>query len=155
MNTYEKLQEEACKDGIDVIDYPFESNGIKGLYCDGTVAIRDNINTTTEKACVLAEELGHHYTSVGNILDMTSVVNRKQERQARLHGYNRLIGLTGIINAFNAGCQNKYEIAKYLDITDEYLEECISCYRDKYGVYTTIDNYIIYFIPNLVVVEMI
>lgn len=33
MNTYEKLQEEACKDGIDVIDYPFESNGIKGLYC--------------------------------------------------------------------------------------------------------------------------
>lgn len=49
MNTYEKLQEEACKNGIDVIDYPFESNGIKGLYCDGTVAIRDNIDTTTEK----------------------------------------------------------------------------------------------------------
>lgn len=24
MNTYEKLQEEACKDGIDVIDYPFK-----------------------------------------------------------------------------------------------------------------------------------
>lgn len=46
MNTYEKLQEEACKDGIDVIDYPFESNGIKGLYCDGTVAIRDNIDTS-------------------------------------------------------------------------------------------------------------
>lgn len=86
---------------------------------------------------------------------MTSAVNRKQERQARLHGYNRLIGLTGIINAFLAGCQNKYEIAEYLDITNEYLEECISCYRDKYGVYTTIDNYIIYFIPNLVVVEMI
>ena len=37
---------------------------------------------------------------------------------------------------------------------EEYLEECISCYRDKYGVYTTVDNYIIYFIPNLVVVEM-
>ena len=68
MNTYEKLQEEACKDGIDVIDYPFESNGIKGLYCNGTVAIRDNIDTTTEKACVLAEELGHHYTSIGNAI---------------------------------------------------------------------------------------
>lgn len=155
MNTYEKLQEEACKDGIDVIDYPFESNGIKGLYCDGTVAIRDNIDTTTEKACVLAEELGHHYTSVGNILDMDISANRKQEHQARLHGYNRLIGLTGIINAFNAGCQNKYEIAEYLDITDEYLEECISCYRDKYGVYKIVDNYIIYFIPNLAVFKRI
>ena len=40
MNAYEKLQEEACKDGIDVIDYPFESENIKGLYCDGTVATR-------------------------------------------------------------------------------------------------------------------
>ena len=154
MNTYECLQDEACEDGIDVIDYTFHSNRIKGLYCDGTVAIRKDMNTA-QKTCALAEELGHHKTSVGNILDMTSAVNRKQERQARLHGYNRLIGLTGIINAFNAGCQNKYEIAEYLDITDEYLEECISCYRDKYGVYTTIDNYIIYFIPNLVVVEMI
>lgn len=153
MNTYEYLQDEACEDGIDVIDYTFYSNRIKGLYCDGVVAIREDM-TIPEKTCALAEELGHHKTSVGNILDMTSAINRKQERQARLHGYNRLIGLTGIINAFNAGCQNKYEIAEYLDITDEYLEECISCYRDKYGVYTTVDNYIIYFIPNLVVVEM-
>lgn len=154
MNTYEYLQDEACEDGIDVIDYTFYSNRIKGLYCDGVVAIREDM-TIPEKTCALAEELGHHKTSVGNILDMTSAINRKQERQARLHGYNRLIGLTGIINAFNAGCQNKYEIADFLDVTEEYLEECISCYRDKYGVYTTVDNYIIYFIPNLVVVEMI
>lgn len=76
MNTYEKLQEEACKDGIDVIDYPFKSKKIKGLYCDGTIAIKDNIDTTTEKACVLAEELGHHYTSVGNIIDMEYTGNR-------------------------------------------------------------------------------
>ena len=102
MNTYECLQDEACEDGIDVIDYTFHSNRIKGLYCDGTVAIRKDMNTA-QKTCALAEELGHHKTSVGNILDMTSAVNRKQERQARLHGYNRLIGLTGIINAFNAG----------------------------------------------------
>ena len=40
MNTYEKLQEEVCKDGINVIDYPFENEKTKGLYCDGTVAIK-------------------------------------------------------------------------------------------------------------------
>ena len=154
MNTYECLQDEACEDGIDVIDYTFHSNRIKGLYCDGVVAIREDM-TIPEKTCALAEELGHHKTSVGNILDMTSAVNRKQERQARLHGYNRLIGLTGIINAFNAGCQNKYEIAEYLEISDEYLQECIDCYRDKYGIYTIVDNYIIYFIPYLAVAEII
>lgn len=72
MNTYEKLQEEACKDGIDVIDYPFKSKKIKGLYCDGTIAIKDNIDTTTEKACVLAEELGHHCLTQLKILAFRS-----------------------------------------------------------------------------------
>lgn len=151
MNKYEELLNEAVDAGVSVDeDFPFIGN-TSGLYIDGNIALSAKLDTSIEKACVLAEELGHHYTSVGNILDMTSAVNRKQERQARLHGYNRLIGLTGIINAFNAGCQNKYEIAEYLDVTEEYLEECIECYRDKYGIYKEIDNYVIYFIPHLIV----
>lgn len=112
MNTYECLQDEACEDGIDVIDYTFHSNRIKGLYCDGVVAIREDM-TIPEKTCALAEEIGHHGTSYGNIIDMDSVQNRKQERQARLHGYNRLIGLTGLIRAYEHGCTNRYETAEY------------------------------------------
>lgn len=154
MNTYEHLQDEACEDGIDVIDYTFHSDRIKGLYCDGTVAIRKDMNTA-QKTCTLAEELGHHHTSVGDIIDMNSVQNRKQERQARLHGYNRLIGLVGLINAYEHGCTNRYETAEYLEVTEEFLEECISCYREKYGVYKIVDNYIIYFIPNLAVFKRI
>lgn len=154
MNTYECLQDEACEDGIDVIDYTFHSNRIKGLYCDGVVAIREDM-TIPEKACVLAEELGHHHTSIGNILDMDISANRKQERQARLHGYNHLIGLTGLIRAYEHGCTNRYETAEYLEVTEEFLEECISCYREKYGVYKIVDNYIIYFIPNLAVFKRI
>ena len=150
MNTYECLQEEACEDGIEVVDYTFESDRIKGLYCDNTVAIRKNMNTT-EKACVLAEELGHHHTTVGNILDMESASNRKQERQARLWAYNKQIGLRGLIDAYEHGCQNKYEVAEYLEVTDEFLADCIECYRQKYGIGTTVDNYYIMFIPNLTI----
>lgn len=151
MNTYERLQDEACKDGINVIDYEFNSDKIKGLYCDGTVAIRQNIETSTEKACVLAEELGHHHTTVGNIIDMENVQNRKQERQARLWAYNKQIGLSGLVQAFEHGCTSRFEVAEYLEVTEEFLEECIACYREKYGVATTIDNYYIMFIPNLTV----
>ena len=154
MNTYECLQDEACEDGIDVIDYTFHGKRIKGLYCDGVVAIREDM-TIPEKTCALAEELGHHHTSVGNILDMDISANRKQERQARLHGYNHLIGLTGLIRAYEHGCTNRYETAEYLEVTEEFLEECISCYREKYGVYKIVDNYIIYFIPNLAVFKRI
>ena len=155
MNKYEELLNEAVDAGVSVDeDFPFIGN-TSGLYIDGNIALSAKLDTSIEKACVLAEELGHYHTSVGNILDMTASANRKQERQARLWSYNKLIGLTGLIRAYKHGCKSRYEIAEYLDITEEYLEECISCYRDKYGVYTTIDNYIIYFIPNLVVVEMI
>ena len=155
MNKYEELLYEADNAGIS-IDEDFHFNGnISGLYIDGNIALSDNLKTTIEKACVLAEELGHHYTSVGNILDMTDVQNRKQERQARLNGYNRMIGLMGIIRAYEAGCTNRFEIAEYLEVTEEYLQECIDCYRDKYGTMKQLDNYIIYFIPHLGVMKIV
>ena len=155
MNKLEKLEQEAFEDKVKVHDYYLGEDSLKGIYIDGNVAINTSVSNSTEKTCILAEELGHHHTSVGNILDMDDMRNCKQERQARLWGYNRLIGLTGIITAFRAGCQNRHEIAELLDVTEEYLQECIDCYRDKYGVYTEIDNYIIYFIPNLAVMEKV
>lgn len=155
MNSFERLEDEACKDGIDVVSHDFKSQRIKGLYCDMTIGINKKIDTCAEKSCVLAEELGHHHTSVGNVLDMNDVRNRKQERQARLWGYNKLIGLTGIISAFRAGCQSRHEIAERLEVTEEYLQECIDCYRDKYGEYVEVDNYMICFIPNLAVMEKV
>lgn len=147
MDTYEKLQDAACKDGIDVIDYPFKSKQIKGLYCNGTIAISKSLTTQAEKSCILAEELGHHYTSYGDILEQTEIMNRKQEYRARLYGYNLKIGLTGLTRACESGCKNLYEMADYLDATEEYLKEAIQCYRSKYGVCTAIDNYVIYFEP--------
>ena len=150
---YEALLDEAHQEGLIVKEKPLKYNNgrIKGK----RIAIRKDIETSAEKTCVLAEELGHHHTSVGNILDMDDMRNCKQERQARLWGYNKLIGLTGIITAFRAGCQNRQEIAELLGVTEEYLQECIDCYRDKYGVYTEVDNYVIYFIPNLAVMEKV
>lgn len=153
INTYEALLDEASDIGLTVKEKPLKYNNgrIKG----SRIAIRQDITTTTEKSCVLAEELGHHYTSVGNILDMTSAVNRKQERQARLHGYNRLIGLIGLVRAFEHGCQNRFEIAEYLEVTEEFLEECIECYRNKYGICKRVDNYVVYFIPQLSVMKLV
>lgn len=155
MNSLERLEDEACKDGIEIVSCRFNSPRIKGLYCDKTIGITTDIDTSTEKACVLAEELGHHHTSVGEIIDMNDVRNCKQERQARLWGYNKLIGLTGLIKAYDAGCRSGYEIAEYLEVTEKCLAECIEAYRDKYGIGTTLDNYYIMFIPHLAVGKVV
>lgn len=149
---YETLIMAADTEGIAVKERPFHTydGRIKG----NDIYIRQDL-TSTEKTCTLAEELGHHHTSVGNILDMENAQNRKQERQARLWGYNKLIGLSGLIRAYEAGCQTGYEIAEYLEVTEECLAECIEAYRDKYGIGTTVDNYYLMFIPHLAVGKVV
>lgn len=129
--------------------------GYGGRIYKNRIAIHQGIDTSIEKACVLAEELGHYYTTVGDILDQSKPENRKQERQARLWAYNKQIGLTGLIRAYEAGCTNRYETAEYLEVTEEFLEECIQCYLDKYGEYKIVDNYTIYFIPHLAVFKRV
>ena len=155
MNSLERLEDEACRDGIEIVNCRFNSPRIKGLYCDKTIGLNLDIDTSAEKTCVLAEELGHHHTSVGDILDMSDAGNRKQERQARLWGYNKLIGLTGIVKSYEAGCQDRFEVAEFLGVTDEYLQDCVACYRDKYGTGTVLNGYYIMFIPHLAIGKMV
>jgi hypothetical protein len=151
LNKLEVLEQEAFDDNIKVHDYYLGEENLKGFYINGNVAINTSVETSIEKACVLAEELGHHYTTVGNIIDLEDPQNRKQERQARLWAYNKQIGLTGLVRAYEHGCRNRYDLAIYLGVTEEFLQEAIDCYRDKYGVCTTVDDYCIMFIPSLMV----
>lgn len=153
MNSYEILLSEASENGLVVKEKPLKYNNgrIKG----SRVAIRQDLSTSVEKACVLAEELGHHYTTYGNILDQSDASNRKQELRARAWAYNKQIGLLGLIRAYEHGCRNRFEIAEYLEVTEEVLEECLVYYRNKYGVCTNVDNYVVYFIPNLVIMKRI
>lgn len=150
--TYEVLLNTADQAGLTVKEKPLSESD--GLIKGNRIAIRKDIPTQAEKSCVLAEELGHYFTSAGNILDQTDIVNRKQEYRARLYGYNLQIGLRGIISAHTAGCRNLYEMADYLDVTEEYLKEALDCYQSKYGEYVKVDNYMIYFIPSLAVLEI-
>lgn len=144
--TYEDLLIKIEKEGIEY----FENNYIgkmKGLYIDNTITLNSNIDTEAEKKCILAEELGHHFTSYGNIIDQSKIENRKQERIARAWAYDRLIGINGLINAYKYGCKSKYEIAEYLNVSEQFLEEATTYYNEKYGLYYEIDNYIVYFNP--------
>ena len=153
MNTYERLEDEARRNGVNVIAREFRSPRIKGLYIDGVIGLSNSMQTSAEKACTLSEEMGHHFTSYGNILDLSEAENRKQELRARMWAYNKQIGLTGIVNAYKHGCHNMYEMAEYLDVTEDFLKDALRQYRNKYGVCKAIDNYIIFFEPHLAVME--
>lgn len=152
---YEKMLEEARLQNIFIIEnYKFKSD-CKGLIHNDVIGLSDKIRTNKERSCVLAEELGHYYMNTGDILNPKDLNNSKQEHLGRMYAYNRLIGLTDIIKAYEAGCQNQYETAEFLNVTEEFLTDAISAYRSKYGTFTTFNNYAIYFIPNLGVMKLL
>ena len=151
---YELLLCLAGQNGATVYEnYDFTNTRLKGLYGDGIIALGKSLSEY-DKNCVLAEEIGHHETSYGNILDMSNEPNRKQELKARAYAYDLLVGLNGILNAFLRGCINKFEVSEYLQVTEEFLDEALYYYRQKYGTCATIGNYVIYFEPSIGVFEL-
>lgn len=153
MTAYDELLVDADKKGLIVKEAALQSGDGR---CNGIrIAIRKDIPTSIQKADVLAEELGHYHTTVGRIIEQKTTDQRKQERRARLWAYNRRIGLMGIVNAFKAHCSNAFEIAEYLNVSEEFLKEALDCYQSIYGSNgEVIDNYIIKFEPYLQVYEI-
>lgn len=152
MTTYDDLLIEADNNNLITKEKPLRGN--KGRIKGNRIAIKKDL-TETEKKCVLAEELGHHYTAVGDILDQSSTENRKQEMRGRIVAYNKLVGLRGIVDAYLHHCQNLSEAAEYLGVTEEFLSDSITYYKNKYGVFATVDNYTVVFEPTIAVIELI
>ncbi|AQM60407.1 ImmA/IrrE family metallo-endopeptidase [Clostridium baratii] len=144
MTKYENLVIEAHKQGAKVVEIDLGTTTPCGKCIDNIIIINNRIKDS-EKYCILAEELGHYKLTVGNILDTKKINNKKQELLARKWGYEKNVGIIGIINAFEYGCVNKHEIAEFLGVTETYLNEAIDYFYHKYGDGCKIDNYYITF----------
>lgn len=133
MTKFEKLLCEAEINGIRVYDFDLGDGDFDGLYMDGNIALSNKMETSVRRACVLAEELGHHYTTVGDILDQSDIGNRKQERKARAWAYEKMAPLDSIKQALTIGCREPWEIAEYLDVDERFLREALQYYEEVYG----------------------
>ncbi len=98
-----------------------------GLYADGVIWLKDNL-PESQKYCVLAEEIGHHETSSGDILDLSEQNNAKQEAKARRWAYEKILPSQAIISAMENGCTQVWEIAEYLDIDERFLRQALKYY---------------------------
>lgn len=147
MTDYEILIEEATQKGLTVTEVPFVF--YDGLIKGNKIGIRNTIDTDAEKADILAEEISHHDLNVGNILDQTITINRKQEHKARKQSYDKRIGLMGIVKALDFGCRNSYEAAEYLGVSEQMFRDAVECYRKKYGVCVQVEHYTLVFEPSL------
>lgn len=153
MNNYELLLEEAKKNNIIVREVTLKSDA-KGLYVDGKIALNTSkLSTIAEKNCIMAEELAHHYTSYGNIIDASKIENVKQERLARKVAYENLIDLKHVADLVINHNLDKYEIIEKLDVTEDFFNDAIKYYSQKYGVHKDFENCSIIFYPHLAVLK--
>lgn len=149
MNSYERLVDFAENIGIEVVEKHFKSSA-KGLCKGNKVGISKAIDSTVEKRCILAEEIAHSLYTVGNILDQNNLFNVKQEEYARKQAYEALLPLPLLIEAYQQGIRSQYELAEYLEVTEEFLLSSLYHYQKKYGLYAKHGKYLIYFSPLVV-----
>ncbi|MCG1560086.1 ImmA/IrrE family metallo-endopeptidase [Staphylococcus epidermidis] len=117
-----------------------------GFYINGKIYINSNLSET-RKAEVLYEELAHHKLTYGNILDQSKFNNRKFENYARRYGYEAALPLHIIVEAYNYGISNLYELAEYVQLSEEYIAEILKHYKNKYGIGTHYGEFLITFDP--------
>ena len=120
---------------------------LKGLYFDNFILLDKNIDTVAERACILAEEIGHHFTTIGDILDTSDLHKEKEEEKSRRWASKLLIEPLRLIDAFNAGVGSRWELSQFLDLTEEFIEESLLHFKKLYGERITIGEYSIHFDP--------
>lgn len=131
---YDQLLDEAIGQGLTVLEkYPFSSPRIRGLYCDGTIAISEQVDTEAERTVVLCEELNHALHTEGNILN-----DNRMERKVRERNFDRLIGKEGLVRALLAGNRTAWEIADWLGVPEAFLEAALANYRERFDIRTEV-----------------
>lgn len=117
---------------------------LPGLYLNGMIFISKD-QSSIEKGYVLVEELMHYKYTVGNITKQETIMDKKQEIFARRKGYEELIPLDDIIACFYLGLREYFEVAEFLEVTEEFLRHTVSHYAEKYGPMYDYGGYFINF----------
>ena len=72
-------------------------------------------------------------------------MNRKQEKIARRWAVERLMTPDMLIEAWLSGCSSRYEVADYLNITEDFLMETIGVFKRTYGAYYIGNRHTLFF----------
>lgn len=132
---------------IKLVEKDMTSINLKGLYLDNIIVLEKNLESDAERASIIAEEIGHYITAANNILDQSSLHNQKEEEKAHRWAAQCIITPIKLIQAFEAGVSSRYELAEFLGVTEEFIENSIPLLKKLNGDSITIDEYIIHFDP--------
>lgn len=139
-------------ENIELEEVYFKSSNIEGIYfkvsgMNPIIGINKKLLTDTRKyISVLAEEIGHHFTSSGDLtsecITYADKLNKsKQEKKARIWAANFLISDEEIIGALLNISGTLSGLALHFNVTEEIIKyKLLSIYlkEDKFRIYKLI-----------------
>lgn len=134
MTNYELLYQQATDHGVCVIDDTPLPPPFRGLYTrTGEQAVIWICPQMTEpqRACVLAEEIGHHYTSYGDERTMGYWQISQQETRAIAKAIELLLPWDKLRRILLRENGSRWELAEHLGVTEEFLRWALTYYQVK------------------------
>lgn len=138
MTEYERLLQYAYEENIDVIEDCKLPEGYDGLYLciqgikNRTVIAIQKRLTTSEKACVLAEEMGHHWYSACDRRSSDPYEISRSEHRALCCAAEIAIPWNALRDALTESNFFLYDCADLLGVTYQFLLSAIAHYDEKY-----------------------
>lgn len=128
-----KLYELAEKEKIDIFNYKMVNHKARIISDTNNAIFMDysQIGTSIEEKEILAEELGHYYyDSYYNINSSRQDIDRCEYRAKKWKALT-LCPLNSILDCFNSGIYNLYDIAERLEISPNTVEFAYNYYMNN------------------------
>lgn len=148
MTAFERLEQTAYDSNIYLLTASLPVNGYYYSTEDfKTITLNTALNTTCERCCVLAEELGHHYTTPIDLFKASPHLQERYERRALQWAAYELVPLHRLVRAWQRGIRSVWDLAEYLNVTEAFLRRALELYEAQYGVCARCGDYCIHFRP--------
>ena len=127
-----KLYDIANKENIPVIDFKMKNKAIIGCIDDSyTIGLNySNIDNSSEEKTILAEELGHYFTS--SLYDSNSSLETigRKEFKSRKWAFKVLAPYKKLKELYEEGCRYTCEFAEELGVTEDLIERAYNYYKE-------------------------
>lgn len=128
-----KLYDIATRENISIEDFKMKNKAII-VRIDKEYYIGLNyskIEGITEEKELLAEELGHYYCNAFYNSNSDFSTISKKEYRANKWKCTVLVSVNDFIDAFNKGLKNIYEIAEYLNLSEDTVAFAYNYYKEN------------------------
>ena len=128
-----KLYDIATRENISIEDFKMENKAIieridKEYYIGLNYS---KIESVTEEKELLAEELGHYYCNAFYNSNSDFSTISKKEYRANKWKCTVLVSVNDFIDAFKKGLKNVYEIAEYLNLSEDTVIFAYNYYKEN------------------------